>query len=154
MSINEFSRRTVLASIATFALAPTAFANDDHVVQVVKSPTCGCCGAWVEHMRRAGFKVDVTDVDQDVLEGTKTRLGILPQHSSCHTARVGGYFVEGHVPASDIKRLLDERPDGLGLAVPGMPVGSPGMEMGGQRDPFEVLLIGTDGRATVFQAHR
>jgi hypothetical protein len=122
-------------------------------VAVAKSPTCGCCGAWVDHMRAAGFEVDVQDVTDETLAALKRRLGLAPEQTSCHTAEVEGYFVEGHVPAVDVKRLLAERLEARGLAVPGMPAGSPGMEMGSVRDPYDTLLIGTDGQASVFTRH-
>jgi hypothetical protein len=122
-------------------------------VAVAKSPTCGCCGAWVDHMRAAGFEVDVQDVTDETLAALKRRVGLAPEQTSCHTAEADGYFVEGHVPPEDVKRLLAERPEALGLAVPGMPLGSPGMEMGNIRDPYDTLLIGTDGQATVFTMH-
>ena len=154
MALAELSRRTVLGFMATVVLAPSSGAEEETVLRVAKSPTCGCCGAWVEHMRNAGFKVEVTEMEQDALEMLKIRLGIAPQHASCHTAQIGGYFVEGHVPATDVKRLLNERPDGLGLTTPGMPIGSPGMEMGNERDPYDVLLVRKDRSATVFQSHR
>lgn len=154
MAFTELTRRAVLGFMASAVFASTSGADEKDVLRVAKSPTCGCCGGWVEHMRNAGFKVEVTEMDQDALEALKISLGIAPQHASCHTARVGGYFVEGHVPAADVKRLLDERPDGLGLATPGMPIGSPGMEMGGRRDPYDVVLVKKDGSAEVFQAHR
>lgn len=121
-------------------------------VTVYKSPTCGCCAAWVDHMRGAGFEVDVVD-DPERLAEAKRRHAIGPGHTSCHTAEVGGYFVEGHVPASDVKRLLAEAPADLaGLAVPGMPMGSPGME-GPRKDPYEVIAIHESGAAEVFARH-
>jgi hypothetical protein len=122
-------------------------------VAVAKSPTCGCCGAWVDHMRAAGFEVEARDVSDEDLAALKRRLGLAPEHASCHTAEVDGYVVEGHVPAEDVRRLLAERPDALGLAVPGMPVGSPGMEMGNTREPYDTLLIGANGEARVFARH-
>ena len=154
MSTQFLTRRTILGSFTALALAGPARADAAETLYVAKSPTCGCCGAWIDHMRSAGFKVEVTDLEYDALQRLKTRLGIAPEHASCHTARIGDYVVEGHVPASDIKRLIAERPDGLGLAVPGMPVGSPGMEMGSEREPYDTVLIRRDGTAEVFQPHR
>jgi hypothetical protein len=119
-------------------------------VQVFKSPTCGCCGAWVDHLRSAGFTVEVTNVDDTT--AARKRLGLPDAFGACHTATVGGYVVEGHVPADEIKRLLAARPAAVGLAVPGMPVGSPGMEAGTRQDPYEVFLI-DKGRATVFASY-
>ena len=145
--------RLALASAALALPGLTATAAGGERVVVAKSPTCGCCAAWVEHMQAAGFEVEVQDVAQAALDDLKRRIGLTPEQASCHTAAVGGYFVEGHVPAEDVKRLLAERPEIRGLAVPGMPVGSPGMEMGGRRDPYQVLAIAADGRASVFAEH-
>lgn len=117
-----------------------------------RSPSCGCCELWVEHMRAAGFRVDV-EVTND-MERVKRQAGVPPGGGSCHTAHVGDYFVEGHVPAADIKRLLAEMPDARGLTVPGMPKGSPGMEQGGIREPYDVLLVGNDGSTSIFASHR
>ncbi|TXH66835.1 MAG: DUF411 domain-containing protein [Lysobacteraceae bacterium] len=119
---------------------------------VHKSPTCGCCGAWVEHMRAAGFSVEVRDTDD--LGPIKEALGVPYGKGSCHTAEVGGYVVEGHVPAEDVKRLLAEKPHAKGLALPGMPAGSPGMEMpDGRTEAYTVELIANDGGMTAFARH-
>lgn len=120
-------------------------------VVVHKSPTCGCCELWVRHMRRFGFQVETHDV-QD-LGAVKAEAGIPYGLGSCHTARVGGYFIEGHVPAEDVKRLLFEKPVARGLTVPGMPIGSPGMEQGERREPYDVLLVAKDGTTKVFAHH-
>ncbi|MEM9578397.1 MAG: DUF411 domain-containing protein [Pseudomonadota bacterium] len=119
--------------MATATLGRPALAKPGQV-EVFKSPTCGCCSAWVDHMASAGFDAVARDVDQDTPWPEKDRAGVAPELSSCHTAFIDGYFVEGYVPASDVQRLLSERPDALDLTVPGMPTGSPGMEMGNQRD--------------------
>lgn len=121
-------------------------------VTVWRSPSCGCCGDWIDHLSAAGFRVKVTLV-QDTAP-TRRRLGLPERYGSCHTALVEGYVVEGHVPAEEVRRLLATRPDAIGLTVPGMPVGSPGMEMGSQRDPYDVLLVRADGQASVFAAYR
>ena len=134
-------------------LVARAVRAESPVVRVTKSPQCGCCGAWVEHLRAAGFETEVRDVEQAALDALKAKLGIAPEYASCHTATIEGYVVEGHVPAEDIWRLLAERPEARGLAVPGMPVGSPGMEMGDVRDPYDTLLLGRDGEASVFASH-
>ena len=120
-------------------------------VVVYKLATCGCCETWSEHMQAAGFRVETRDT-QD-LDAIKTEAGVPFGQGSCHTAKVGDYFVEGHVPADDVKRLLGERPDALGLTVPGMPIGSPGMEQGDTREPYDVLLVAKDGSTTVFAHH-
>lgn len=117
-------------------------------VTVWKSPSCGCCGGWVDHMRAAGFPVTVHDVDD--VEPVKTSLGVPARLQSCHTALVGGYALEGHVPADSVLRLLRERPAAVGLAVPGMPQGSPGMETG-VKDPYDVVLFGGTGGDSVFE---
>jgi hypothetical protein len=116
-------------------------------VVVTKDPNCGCCGGWVDHMRAAGFPVVVVATPQ--VNRLKSRLGVPDDLASCHTAEVGGYVVEGHVPADAVKRLLAEKPMAKGLAVPGMPVGSPGMEVpGADADSYEVVLFGPSGRST------
>jgi hypothetical protein len=121
-------------------------------VTVHKNESCGCCKIWVDRLREAGFTVAVRDVDN--LNEVKQRVGIPYGMGSCHTAEVDGYFVEGHVPIEDIKRLLRERPDAKGLTVPGMPAGSPGMEVpSGKIDPYEVILIKRDGSTSVFARH-
>ncbi|WP_112322177.1 DUF411 domain-containing protein [Oceanibium sediminis] len=145
-------RHFILTALGTALLARPALAAPLRV-EIYKSPTCGCCTAWADHMTQAGFATDTRDVEQDMLWAIKERSGITPELGSCHTAFVEGYVIEGHVPADDIQRLLAERPDALGLAVPGMPIGSPGMEMGGQVDAFDTLLVLRDGTTDVFQRH-
>ncbi|MDI9239806.1 DUF411 domain-containing protein [Lysobacter sp. LF1] len=121
-------------------------------MRVTKSPTCGCCGAWVEHARNAGFEVEVHDVENPY--PIKERLGVPVGKGSCHTAEIGGYFLEGHVPLEDVKRLLAEKPAAKGLVVAGMPAGSPGMESpDGRTQPFTVELVALDGTTTVFARH-
>lgn len=121
-------------------------------VVVHKTPSCGCCTLWVDRMREAGFDVQVRN--EDGLGAVKERVGIPFGKGSCHTAEVGGYFVEGHVPPEDIKRLLAERPGAKGLALPGMPAGSPGMEMpDGSSSSYTVELVGVDGRTVPFARH-
>lgn len=122
-------------------------------VEVWKDPNCGCCQEWVRHLESHGFQVTVHDDGNTRARG---RLGIPEKLGSCHTAVVGGYAIEGHVPAADIQRLLRERPPAVGLAVPGMPVGSPGMDggvYGGRRDAYEVLLVARDGSTRVFRSY-
>ena len=141
--------RVSLILFAALALAAPLAAEPKSEIKVYKSPTCGCCEKWVEHLRTEGFAVvthDVADVTPIKLEN-----GVKPELSACHTAFVDGYVVEGHVPASDIRRLLAERPSVAGLAVPGMPVGSPGME-GPKPVPYEVLSFGAQG-VRVFSKH-
>lgn len=121
-------------------------------VIVYKNAQCGCCKNWVEHLRKAGFEVTAKDVND--LSAIKNKLGVPSALASCHTAIVGQYVVEGHVPAADIKRLLDEKPKVAGIGVPGMPVGSPGMEMPGTpADRYDVVAFAKDGKQRVFASH-
>ncbi len=136
------------AGIAWMVSAPPAFAG--HVV-VYKGPTCACCEKWAEHMERAGFEVEVQVMDN--LRPVKAQYGIGYRLESCHTAVVDGYAIEGHVPANVVKRLLKERPDVTGLAVPGMPLGSPGME-GPVKESYNVLAFTSDGRVAVYESIR
>lgn len=124
------------------------------LVEVWKSPTCGCCNEWIKHLEANGFRVKAYDKGNNA---KRTELGLPPQFGSCHTALVKGYVIEGHVPSKEIHRLLKERPAALGLAVPDMPIGSPGMdgpEYGGQVDPYDVLLVQRNGTAKVYAAYR
>lgn len=130
------------------AATPTALP-----VEVWKDPSCGCCKDWVDHMEAHGFQVTVHATGNNAV---RARLGLPQKLGSCHTALVGGYVVEGHVPASDVRALLQQKPKALGLAVPGMPVGSPGMDgpvYGGRRDPYDVLLVAHDGSTQVFKRY-
>ena len=120
-------------------------------VVVYKSPTCGCCTKWVDYMRAAGFTMEVHD--QEDVAPIKRASGVPVSAESCHTAQVGGYVVEGHVPVEDIRRMLRERPAIVGIAAPGMPAGSPGMELGARRDRYDVVSFTRDGRTTVYQTH-
>lgn len=149
-------RRTALFGLA-LALAPgwalAQAAKAKTPIEVWKDPNCGCCKGWITHLEGQGFEVKVHDTGN---AATRARLGIAQKYGSCHTALVGGYAIEGHVPARDIRRLLAEKPRALGLAAPGMPIGSPGMdgpEYGGRKDAYDVLLLAKDGGATVFQRY-
>lgn len=145
------SRRAVSLGLTAAAFAPflPAYAAGA-AAEVWTGPSCGCCHGWVEHLRANGFEVATHDGGNSE---ARARLGIPIDYGSCHTGLVEGYALEGHVPAREIQRLLAERPDAIGLAVPGMPRGSPGMESA-VHDPYDVLLIGRDGRATVFASYR
>jgi hypothetical protein len=132
-------------------IRPSATSDQGQKVVVYKTPTCGCCGKWVDYMRAAGYTVEVHD--QDDLTALKRAAGISEANSSCHTAQIGGYVVEGHVPVESIRRLLRERPAIRGLTVPGMIVGTPGMESGNQHPPYDVVAIGRDGRNSVYERH-
>ena len=118
---------------------------------VHRDPSCGCCEGWIAHMQANGFELDIRDAVD--LSAEKARLGVPAPLQSCHTAEIGGYVIEGHVPAEDVKRLLSDKPQGIGLAVPGMPVGAPGMEMGDQIDPYRVLLWDGSGQARIFAVY-
>lgn len=135
---------------AALATPPTAAATP---LEVWKDPNCGCCQDWVDHMQANGFAVKVHATGNNAV---RARLGLPQKLGSCHTALVGGYVVEGHVPASDVRKLLQQKPKALGLAVPGMPVGSPGMDgavYGDRRDPYDVLLVAHDGSTRVFNSY-
>lgn len=119
-------------------------------VIVYKSPTCGCCNDWVSHLQENGFSVKVHD--QSNMNPIKSELGVPPRLQSCHTAKVGDYVIEGHVPAQEISRLLKEKPQIDGLAVPGMPMGSPGME-GSRKDAYDVLTFQENGKTTVYASY-
>lgn len=132
----------VLLSAATLSTAGLP------VVEVYKSPSCACCNDWIKHLQANGFKVRAHNTDNVVSH--KYRLGVPPGYGACHTAEVAGYLVEGHVPAREIKRLLKDKPKARGLTVPGMPIGSPGMEQGKRRDAYEVLLVLSDGSTRTY----
>ncbi len=142
---------TPLLALALSLGAGSALAATDVVVDVYKQPTCGCCGEWAKHMERNGFKVRIHEVED--MARYRRQSGIPANLGSCHTAMVGGYAIEGHVPADDVKRLLKQRPKAVGLAVPGMPMGSPGMEQGNSKQAYDVLLVKTGGATEVFAKH-
>ena len=149
-------RRHALQLQVSLGLAPLTSelrAQTKPQVEVWKDPQCGCCRDWVAHMTANGFSVHVNNTGN---AAARARLGVPEKLGSCHTAQVGGYAIGGHVPARDILQLLKERPAAIGLAVPGMPVGSPGMDaplFGGRKDPFDVLLVQQDGLTQVYQAY-
>ncbi|TAN48134.1 MAG: DUF411 domain-containing protein [Methylococcaceae bacterium] len=120
-------------------------------ITVYRSPSCGCCGQWLEHMTKQGFHVN--DMPTEDMDAIKRKFGVAPKLASCHTAFINGYVIEGHVPAGDVKKLLQEKPAVAGLTVPGMVSGSPGMEMGGKKAPFTVLSFDKDGNATPFSEY-
>ena len=141
-------------AVAAPAQPPAAIAGEGTfpLLVVHKSPSCGCCGLWVEHMQQAGFQVEVRDTN--ALNPVKERLGVPDGKGSCHTAEVAGYVIEGHVPAEDVKRLLAQRPDAKGLVLPGMPLVSPGMETPvGRTEPYTVELIADDGTTSAYAQH-
>ena len=126
----------------------SAAAMAAETIDVWKDPGCGCCTLWVDHLKAAGFQVRTHETSD--MNAARTRNGVPQALGACHTARVGAYAIEGHVPATEIRRLLRQRPEAAGLAVPGMPLGSPGMEAD-RKQPYDVLLFSADGRTSVYQ---
>ena len=123
-------------------------------VTVYKTSSCGCCRLWVDHMKKNGFDVQAMDVSSGDVRAVSKAAGLKDEGTSCHTAKIGSYTVEGHVPADDIKRMLKEKPAIAGLAAPGMPMGSPGMEQGNTKEPYDVIAFKKDGTSTVFARHK
>jgi len=157
-SLNAVSRRSALrlslaaAGVTLLGQPLSALAGTDKdQITVWKSPTCGCCGEWVTHLKKSGFVVVTNDVKDTA--PIRQKLGMPEKWGSCHTARLGNYVIEGHVPAQELRRLQRENPDARGLAAPGMPMGSPGMEVDGKRDAFDVLLVLKDGSSRVYQSY-
>lgn len=153
MTQETHSRRAVLlGATALLAASPLrALAQGaEPAIHVLKDPNCGCCSAWIEILENDGFAVTTEPSAGTLLMRYKIENGIPQEMASCHTARVEGYMIEGHVPAADIRRLLDERPDAVGLAVPGMPYGSPGMGPESEREAYDVFLIRRNGSTEVF----
>lgn len=144
--MNQPSRRHVIAG---FALLPflTDLARGQTALPkmvVTKDPNCGCCAGWVDYLKADGFTVEV--IERADLDRVKTEFGVPAALQSCHTAKIGGYVIEGHVPAPEIRRLLTERPKATGLAVPGMPASSPGMDVPGASDAYDVILFSASGQ--------
>ena len=152
MNMSAFTRRNLLQGMLAFTAvsAAPAIAQSTPKMHVLKDPSCGCCGSWIKVMRRSGFDVSVQETTNEKLFQHKLESGITEELASCHTASIEGYLIEGHVPPSDVKRLLTERPDALGLSVPGMPWGSPGMGPESERDAYDVILFYKDGTTEVF----
>jgi hypothetical protein len=141
----------LLKIIAPLALLASAEGAVAATLLVTKTAFCGCCKVWVERMKVAGFTVVVKDVDN--VAPTARKLGVPDKLRSFHTSQIGGYAIEGHVPAADIKRLLAQRPKAAGIAVPGMVMGSPGMEHGDHKEPYQVILFDRAGKTRVFATH-
>ena len=147
------NRRTLLLALSALPFAAVAQQPKKLLVEVWKDPNCGCCKDGVKHLEDNGFAVKVNDTGNEAM---RAKLGIPQKLGSCHTGLVGGYAVEGHVPAADIRRLLKDKPQAIGLTVPGMPVGSPGMDgkiYGARKDPYDVLLVLKTGDTRVFASH-
>jgi hypothetical protein len=146
------ARRALLGSLPVLLLAAGCAQAAPAEITVYKTPWCGCCRGWVTHLTRAGFRPQVVEVED--LAPVRERYGVPFRLSSCHTGVIGGYVVEGHVPPADVRRLLKAKPKALGLVVPGMPFGSPGMETQGDKEPYEtLLLLDRSGRTEVFARH-
>ena len=144
-----------IAVVFLVGLLISGFAHAEPLrVDVKKTATCGCCQAWVNHLKQSGFQVATENMAYGMLARFKRKHGVGVEHQSCHTGRIAGYTIEGHVPAKDIARLLKQRPDAIGLSVPGMPIGSPGMEVGDRRDAYDVLLLKKDGSSEVFASYK
>ena len=143
--------RTILSIAAPLALLACTQSAAAATLMVTKTATCPCCKDWVEHMKKAGFTVQIRDVED--VTPTARKLGVPDNLRSCHTSTIGGYVIEGHVPASDVKRLLATKPKATGIAVPGMVVGSPGMEQGDLKEPYKVVLFDKSGNTRVFTSH-
>ena len=150
------SRRHIILGMAlNMALPPSLGARSpSSIMRVLKTSGCGCCREWIKRMQAAGFVVEGRDVSAVELTKFKLSVGVKAELASCHTAQIGGYVVEGHVPAREIQRLLREAPEAIGLALPGMPLGSPGMEIGSFVDAYDVLLVAVDGTTSVFAHYR
>jgi hypothetical protein len=144
-------RKLLLAALLLFGVAAVVQAAD--VVEVYRAEGCDCCGKWAEYLKKNGFEVRLHNLSPARLSRLKSDARVPDKYASCHTAKVGGYVIEGHVPAEDIKRLLSDKPTAVGLSVPGMPIGSPGMEVGDEKEPYEVLLLKADGNAEVYAKH-
>ncbi len=142
--------RNFVVAVALALAAPAAIAQQMPLVEVWKSDSCGCCGEWVKHMQKNGFATKIHRVEDN--SPMRRALGIPERMGSCHTAKVGGYAIEGHVPAADVKRLLAEKPKAKGLTAPGMPQGSPGMDIPNS-PPYETYLVRNDGSAQFFARH-
>ena len=152
MTSPKLTRRAIvigLAALAPVGALPVAV-RAEPLMQVLKDPDCGCCGDWIDIMRHEGFELNVRDISWEALSQFKAQNGIAEDMASCHTAEIEGYMIEGHVPAADIRRLLSERPDAVGLSVPGMPFGAPGMGPEEERDTYSVHLIHRDGSTEIF----
>lgn len=147
-----YLKRTKLFLCAVVLMMPTVAMAQQSTIELKKTETCGCCSAWADRMESAGFKVRRENLSMDRLTQFKMKHGIR-SNFACHTARIGGYTIEGHVPQREIRRLLRERPEAIGLSVPGMPLGSPGMESGETREAYNVLLIRKDGSTAVYAAY-
>jgi len=138
--------------LASSMAAAAEEAVADREMTVYRSPTCGCCGKWIAHVKQHHFAVK--DIVSDDMQAIKQKFGVPSELSSCHTAIVDGYVIEGHVPVADIEKLLQTKPAVVGISAPGMPMGSPGMEMGGRQEDYAVVSFDKDGKVQVFSEHK
>ena len=146
---NNFPK--ILISLLLLVVSTYGYSAEVQDITVYRSPSCGCCSGWIKHLQEHQF--NVIDIKTNNMNKLKQKYGIPDKLASCHTAIIDGYVIEGHVPATDIKQLLSQKPDIVGLTVPEMPVGTPGMEMGKRKDPFSVLAFDKDGKTTVFKQY-
>lgn len=148
----------IITSNITSAIAASSWDNETESysgkqeITVYRSPSCSCCGDWIEHVQKHGFKIK-QDIKTDEMEAIKQKYNLPPELASCHTAIINGYVIEGHVPADDIKRVLKQKLQLAGLAVPAMPIGTPGMEMGDTKQPFSVIAFNKKGEVQVFNSY-
>jgi len=149
-TFNRFARAAAFTALALVSQAAWAAGS----IEVLKSASCGCCTSWGKHMREAGFTVTEISLSLADLDAAKVEAGLKPGQTSCHTGRIDGYVIEGHVPAREVQRLLEERPDAIGLTVPEMPYGSPGMGDMADADPYDVLLVKRDGSTEIYARYR
>jgi hypothetical protein len=148
-NVADTTNNTVLASV--WDQATQSYSGNKNIT-VYRSPSCGCCGIWIEHMKKHGFQI--TDIKTDDMAAIKQQHNIPENLASCHTAIIDGYVLEGHIPADDIKRFLTKKPNLVGLTVPGMPIGTPGMESGKIKQPFAVLAFNNQGETKVFNSYQ
>ncbi len=148
---NEIAKQTNTA-VSVWDKATEASYSGTKEMTVYRSPSCGCCGVWIEHAEKHGFKVE--DIKTEEMAALKQKYNIPPQLAACHTTIIDGYVIEGHIPADDIKRFLTEKPELVGLAVPGMPLGTPGMEAGDLKQPFQVFAFNDRGEVKVFKEYQ
>lgn len=146
------NKLSIVAALGMFLLASAAQAGE--AIEVLKTSGCGCCVSWVKYLEGQGFKVKTRNLDMGSMMQVKLKAGLKVDLTSCHTGRIEGYVVEGHVPAREIRRLLANRPDAIGLTVPNMPLGSPGMDAGNEKEPYDVLLVKKDGSTEVFASYK
>ncbi len=146
---NNFSK--ILISLLLLIISTYGYSSKLQDITVYRSPSCGCCSGWIKHLQEHQF--NVIDIKTNNMNKLKQKYGIPSKLASCHTAIIDDYVIEGHVPAADIKQLLSQKPNIIGLTVPEMPVGTPGMEMGNRKDPFSVLTFDKDGNTTIFKQY-